>query len=65
MNRFSYVRATDVDGAVREKNTAGARFIAGGTNLVDLMKYDVERPARLVDVTHLPMRRIENAPGGG
>ena len=45
MNRFSYVRATDVDGAVREKNTAGARFIAGGTNLVDLMKYDVERPA--------------------
>lgn len=65
MNRFSYVRTTDVDSAVRAKSAAGARFIAGGTNLVDLMKYNVERPERLVDVTRLPVRRIEEAPDGG
>ena len=38
---------------------AAAKVIAGGTNLVDLMKYDVERPARLVDITRLPLRAIE------
>ena len=65
MNRFSYARATDVDGAVREKCAAGVKFVAGGTNLVDLMKYNVERPARLVDITHVPMRQIANAPDGG
>ena len=65
MNRFSYARATDVDGAVREKSAAGAKFVAGGTNLVDLMKYNVERPQRLVDITHVPMREIADAPDGG
>ena len=64
MNRFSYARASAIDDAVREKG-GGARFVAGGTNLVDLMKYDVERPERLVDITRVPMRDIEDAPGGG
>jgi xanthine dehydrogenase YagS FAD-binding subunit len=65
MNRFSYTRVTDVDGAVSQKRTSGAKFVAGGTNLIDLMKYNVERPDRLIDITNLPMRRIVDAPDGG
>ena len=47
----------DADGAVKP--------IAGGTNLVDLMKADAMRPARLVDITRLPLKRIEELPDGG
>lgn len=65
MNRFSFTRAADVDAAVREKHGASVKFIAGGTNLVDLMKYNVERPDRLVDINPLAMREISDAPGGG
>jgi xanthine dehydrogenase YagS FAD-binding subunit len=65
MNRFDYVRPTTVDEAVRAvASGANARFIAGGTNLVDLMKYNVERPERLVDITRLPLDRIEERDGG-
>ena len=65
MNRFDYVRPTTVDEAVRAvASGAKARFIAGGTNLVDLMKYNVERPERLVDITRLPLDRIEERDGG-
>jgi xanthine dehydrogenase YagS FAD-binding subunit len=42
-----------------------ARFIAGGTNLIDLMKENVARPARLIDITRLPLDRIEQNPAGG
>lgn len=66
MNSFSYVRAGDVPGAVREVAADGeARFIAGGTNLLDLMKENVERPRVLVDITRLPLREIQPAAGGG
>ncbi|APT33284.1 MULTISPECIES: xanthine dehydrogenase family protein subunit M [Methylobacterium] len=58
MNRFDYVRAGTVAEAVQAFG-AGARFIAGGTNLIDLMKYEVEKPGRLIDITHLPLDRIE------
>ncbi|MXP64017.1 xanthine dehydrogenase family protein subunit M [Roseomonas sp. M0104] len=66
MNRFSYSRPGAVSEAVRAVQAeAGAKFIAGGTNLVDLMKYDVERPRRLVDVGALPgLDRIEEQAGG-
>lgn len=65
MNRFDYVRAESVEEAVRAIGSgAGARFIAGGTNLVDLMKYNVEQPGRLVDITRLPLDRIEVRDGG-
>ncbi|WP_267426078.1 xanthine dehydrogenase family protein subunit M [Methylobacterium sp. GC_Met_2] len=63
MNRFDYVRAGTVAEAVQAFG-AGARFIAGGTNLIDLMKYDVEKPGRLIDITRLPLDRIE-AHGNG
>jgi xanthine dehydrogenase YagS FAD-binding subunit len=63
---FSYTRAADVGGAVGELAAyARAKLIAGGTNLVDLMKYDVERPARLVDITRLSLKKIEDLDGGG
>jgi xanthine dehydrogenase YagS FAD-binding subunit len=63
MNRFDYVRAGTVAEAVQAYG-AGARFIAGGTNLIDLMKYDVEKPGRLIDITRLPLDGIEVHEGG-
>jgi xanthine dehydrogenase YagS FAD-binding subunit len=66
MNNFSYVRADDVAAAVRElaaDNTA--QFIAGGTNLVDLIKENVARPSRLIDITRLPLNKIEGTEAGG
>jgi xanthine dehydrogenase YagS FAD-binding subunit len=67
MNRFSYQRAGDMAEAVREIATdPTAKFIAGGTNLVDLMKYNVERPTRLIDITRLEgLGAIEDNDGGG
>ena len=65
MNRFEYVRAATVAEALRAKaGDSRSRFIAGGTNLVDLMKYDVERPTTVVDITRLPLADIEDAPDG-
>lgn len=67
MNRFSYLRAGDVAEAVRETAAdPAARIIAGGTNLVDLMKYDVERPTRLIDISRVSgLRGIEDTGDGG
>jgi xanthine dehydrogenase YagS FAD-binding subunit len=66
MNRFAYTRAQSVADAVRVVGAdATARFIAGGTNLVDLMKYNVERPTHLVDITRLPLREISDTTDGG
>ena len=63
MNRFDYVRAGTVAEAVQAM-AGGGRVIAGGTNLVDLMKYNVERPERLIDITRLPLDAIEENEGG-
>lgn len=66
MNSFSYTRATDVGGAVSEiASDNRAKFIAGGTNLIDLMKENVARPSRLIDINRLPLSKIEEAEGGG
>lgn len=67
MNRFSYHRARDVAEAVRERAADPASaFLAGGTNLVDLMKYDVARPTRLIDITRLTeLSSIEDTAEGG
>ncbi len=67
MKRFSYARPDSLAEAAREVTTEPtARIIAGGTNLVDLMKYNVEKPGRLVDITRLPaLDRIEETPDGG
>src|SRR5436305_5821972 len=66
MNNFGYARASDVADAVRQiAADPGAKFIAGGTNLIDLMKENVARPSRLIDITHLPLRAIEERQDGG
>ncbi|OUD02350.1 FAD binding domain-containing protein [Streptomyces swartbergensis] len=66
MREFGYQRAYDVSGAVALLDGDGeARFLGGGTNLVDLMKTGVERPARLVDVRDLPLDHIEPTGDGG
>jgi xanthine dehydrogenase YagS FAD-binding subunit len=66
MINFQYARATDVADAVRQiAADPQAKFIAGGTNLIDLMKYEVERPMRVIDITRLPLKSVEETPGGG
>lgn len=66
MNRFEYVRAGSVGEAI--KAIAGmpdARVLAGGTNLVDLMKYDVAKPSRVVDINRLPLKDFADTSSGG
>lgn len=65
MKAFTYERANDIDSAVAAAQKPGARFIAGGTNLLDLMKVDVEKPTHLVDISRLPLRDIDEPPEGG
>jgi xanthine dehydrogenase YagS FAD-binding subunit len=66
MINFQYARANDVADAVRQISAdPTAKFIAGGTNLIDLMKDDVERPSRLIDISRLPLKTVETTAGGG
>src|SRR5215831_25829 len=72
MHAFEFTRPPDsaaaVAAAAKSKTAqqgADVRFIAGGTTLVDLMKLNVETPARLIDVNRLPLGRIEATPDGG
>jgi len=66
MINFQYARATDVADAVRQiASDPAAKFIAGGTNLIDLMKENVERPTRLIDITRLPLKTVEQTAEGG
>jgi xanthine dehydrogenase YagS FAD-binding subunit len=58
MNPFNYQRATAPEQAVHAVSARGAKFLGGGTNLVDLMKYNVEQPTTLIDVTHLSFTQI-------
>src|SRR4029077_15708427 len=63
---FDYVRANDVSDAIRKiAADSTARFIAGGTNLIDLMKENVALPRRLIDITGLPLATIEETATGG
>ncbi|MCL1634919.1 xanthine dehydrogenase family protein subunit M [Luteimonas sp. SX5] len=66
MRAFSYERAASpAAAAAAAARTPGARFIAGGTNLLDLMKLEIETPAHLIDVNGLPLDRIEETDTGG
>jgi xanthine dehydrogenase YagS FAD-binding subunit len=62
---FDYTRAQTIDYALRAAVLPGAKLLAGGTNLVDLMKNGVETPAKLIDITHLDMTTVAPAPQGG
>jgi len=65
MKPFSYQRASDIASACASAALPAATFVAGGTNLVDLMKLQIEAPAQLVDITRLPLARIEETAEGG
>jgi xanthine dehydrogenase YagS FAD-binding subunit len=66
MRSFTYVRArSPAEAAAAAARNPGARFIAGGTNLLDLMKLEIETPAQLIDVNGLALDKIEATPDGG
>ncbi|WP_331376041.1 FAD binding domain-containing protein [Sinorhizobium chiapasense] len=66
MQPFTYERANNVKAAAAAVATRpDAKFISGGTNLLDLMKLEIERPTHLVDISRLPLDRIEETPEGG
>jgi xanthine dehydrogenase YagS FAD-binding subunit len=65
MKAFRYERPATLQAAASAAAQPGARLIAGGTNLLDLMKLEVERPTQLIDVNRLGLDRIEPTPAGG
>jgi xanthine dehydrogenase YagS FAD-binding subunit len=66
MRSFTYERAqSPAEAAAAAARIQGAKFIAGGTNLLDLMKLEIENPAHLIDVNALALDRIESRPDGG
>jgi xanthine dehydrogenase YagS FAD-binding subunit len=66
MRPFTYERAESPAGAAKAAAEApGAKFLAGGTNLIDLMKLEIERPSHLIDVGRLPLVEIADTPDGG
>lgn len=66
MRSFTYERArSPADAAAAASRTQGAKFIAGGTNLLDLMKLEIETPTHLIDVNALGLDRIEETQEGG
>ena len=66
MKAFTYARATSpAEAAAMAARTPGAKFIAGGTNLLDLMKLQIETPTHLIDVNRLKLDSIEPTPEGG
>ena len=72
MHTFEFVRPADSAAAVATaaqaktaQQGADVRFVAGGTTLLDLMKLNVETPARVIDINRLPLDKIEATPDGG
>src|SRR3954464_1132624 len=72
MNTFEFIRPANPTAAVTTaaqgktaQQGAEVRFIAGGTTLLDLMKLNVETPARVLDINRLPLDKIETTPDGG
>lgn len=65
MKSFAYTRAGSNTEALEFGRARGAKFLAGGTNLVDLMKYRVEQPATLVDINHLALAEVKQGEDGG
>lgn len=66
MKAFSYERASSpADAAAKAARQPGAKFIAGGTNLLDLMKLQIETPSHLIDVNGLSLDTIDATPEGG
>jgi xanthine dehydrogenase YagS FAD-binding subunit len=65
MRAFTYARANSLTQAATMSAASGTKVIAGGTNLLDLMKLQIETPSQLVDINRLPLDKIEDTPEGG
>ena len=65
MKRFEYSRADAPEQAATSASSKDAAFIAGGTNLLDLMKLEIETPIKLVDITRLELEQVETTADGG
>ena len=65
MNPFNYERVNAPEAAIHSGAAPGAKFLAGGTNLVDLMKYGVESPTTLVDINHVGLTELTASSNGG
>lgn len=65
MNPFNYQRATAPEEAVHAASAHNAKFLGGGTNLIDLMKDGVEHPSTLIDINHLDLTQVTATPTGG
>src|ERR1700744_4627081 len=65
MQPFKYIRVQDNAGAIRAAGMSEAKFIAGGTNMLDLMKLNIETPKQVVDINKLLLYKIEELPNGG
>ena len=66
MKPFTYERAeSPAEAAASAARIPGAKFVAGGTNLLDLMKLQIETPSHLIDVNRLALDKIEPTPDGG
>ncbi len=65
MRPFTYVRASTTVEAVQASSNCSTKYLAGGTNLIELMGEGVERPERLIDVSRLPLAEICDLPNGG
>ena len=65
MREFEYERAEQIEQAIAAALAPQTKYLAGGTNLLDLMKGDVERPVRIVDINRLPLAQIVQYPNGG
>ncbi len=64
MKPFTYLRATETSTAIKSATSNQTKFIAGGTNLLDLMKEGVEQPDRLVDITRINLSQIQPTSNG-
>jgi xanthine dehydrogenase YagS FAD-binding subunit len=64
VENFTYSRAQDEAVATGAAASPGAKFLGGGTNLIDLMKMGVEKPTHLIDITRVPLRSVEERGDG-
>ncbi|MGH7937588.1 MAG: FAD binding domain-containing protein, partial [Bryobacteraceae bacterium] len=66
MTPFTYSRASDPQGAISGLAAhPQAKFLGGGTNLIDLMKMGVEQPKQLIDINRIPLTKVEQLPNNG
>ncbi len=65
MNPFHYQRVTTPEDAIHSGAAKDVKFLGGGTNLIDLMKYGVETPSTLIDINHLPLTDVTSTPNAG